>query len=216
MGIFVCREFARRRLRVIGFDQFDPPHDRGSHTGDTRVSPASAYAEHPDYVPLAHRAGALWDQLGAEEGAIFLHRTGMLSIGEPDSWPDHRRQSQCGGTRSDARLSVAGRGTHKISGLQAAPGVECAVRACGRLDRCGRLAASRFAAGRGLRRRTVYQHASRRTGSGRAASFRAHDQRRYFLSQAPCDHCRRMVRSHPQGIESASHSRSKLLVWGAA
>jgi sarcosine oxidase len=84
MGIFVCREFARRRLRVIGFDQFDPPHDRGSHTGDSRVF-RTAYAEHPDYVPLAHRAGVLWDQLGAEEGATFLHRTGMLSIGEPDS-----------------------------------------------------------------------------------------------------------------------------------
>ncbi len=84
MGTFVCREFARRGRSVIGFDQFDPPHDRGSHTGDTRVF-RTAYAEHPDYVPLAQRAGALWDQLGAEEGETFLHRTGMLSIGERDS-----------------------------------------------------------------------------------------------------------------------------------
>src|SRR3954447_3806249 len=84
MGTFVCREFARRRVSVIGFDQFDPPHDRGSHTGDTRVF-RTAYAEHPDYVPLAQRAGALWDQLSAEEGTTFLHRTGMLSIGERDS-----------------------------------------------------------------------------------------------------------------------------------
>src|SRR3954463_13750037 len=84
MGTFVCREFARRRLSVIGFDHFAPPHDRGSHTGDTRVF-RTAYAEHPDYVPLAQRAGALRDQLGTEEGATFLHRTGMLSIGEPDS-----------------------------------------------------------------------------------------------------------------------------------
>lgn len=84
MGTFVCREFARRRVSVIGFDQFNPPHDRGSHTGDTRVF-RTAYAEHPDYVPLAQRAGALWDQLGAEEGTTLLHRTGMLSIGEPDN-----------------------------------------------------------------------------------------------------------------------------------
>jgi hypothetical protein len=84
MGTFACRDFARRGLSVIGFDQFDPPHDRGSHTGDTRVF-RTAYAEHPDYVPLAQHAGALWDQLGAEEGATFLHRTGLLSVGEPES-----------------------------------------------------------------------------------------------------------------------------------
>jgi sarcosine oxidase len=84
MGTFACREFARHGLNVVGLDQFDPPHDRGSHTGDTRVF-RTAYAEHPDYVPLAQRAGALWDRLGVEEGATFLHRTGMLSIGEPDS-----------------------------------------------------------------------------------------------------------------------------------
>src|SRR3954470_17275886 len=83
MGTFVCHEFARRRVSVIGFDQFDPPHDRGSHTGDTRVF-RTAYAEHPNYVPLARRAGALWDELGAQEGTTFLHRTGMLSVGEPD------------------------------------------------------------------------------------------------------------------------------------
>jgi sarcosine oxidase len=84
MGTFACLEFARLGLRVIGFDQFDPPHDRGSHTGDTRVF-RTAYAEHPDYVPLAQRAGVLWDRLGSEEGETFLHRMGMLSIGEPDS-----------------------------------------------------------------------------------------------------------------------------------
>jgi sarcosine oxidase len=37
MGTLACREFARRGLSVVGFDQFNPPHDRGSHTGDTRV-----------------------------------------------------------------------------------------------------------------------------------------------------------------------------------
>jgi sarcosine oxidase len=84
MGTFACRDFARRGLSVIGFDQFNPPHDRGSHTGDTRVF-RTAYAEHPDYVPLAQHAGALWDRLGGEEGATFLHRTGFLSVGEPES-----------------------------------------------------------------------------------------------------------------------------------
>ena len=84
MGTFACLEFARRGRSVIGFDQFAPPHDRGSHSGTTRVF-RTAYAEHPDYVPLAVRAGVLWDRYGAEQGTTLLHRTGMLSLGSPDS-----------------------------------------------------------------------------------------------------------------------------------
>lgn len=83
MGTFACREMARRGQSVLGLDQFAPPHDRGSHSGTTRVF-RTAYAEHPDYVPLALRAGALWDEIGAEEGRHFLHRSGLLSLGEPD------------------------------------------------------------------------------------------------------------------------------------
>ena len=29
MGTFACRDFARLELSVVGFDHFDPPHDRG-------------------------------------------------------------------------------------------------------------------------------------------------------------------------------------------
>ena len=84
MGTFASLEFARRGRSVIGFDQFAPPHDRGSHSGATRIF-RTAYAEHPDYVPLALRAGVLWDRYGAEQGTTLLHRTGMLNLGSPDS-----------------------------------------------------------------------------------------------------------------------------------
>lgn len=82
MGSFACLEFARRGLRVVGFDRFAPPHQLGSHSGDTRVF-RTAYAEHPDYVPLAQRAGDLWDQHSLDSGRTLLHRTGMLSAGPP-------------------------------------------------------------------------------------------------------------------------------------
>src|SRR5262249_36988110 len=82
MGSFTCLELARQGLRVAGFDQFAPPHDRGSHSGDTRVF-RIAYAEHPDYVPLAQRAALLWDQHGSDFGKTLLHRSGMLSAGPP-------------------------------------------------------------------------------------------------------------------------------------
>jgi sarcosine oxidase len=84
MGAFACREIARRKASVIGFDRFAPPHNRGSHSGDTRVY-REAYAEHPDYVPIARRAGQLWDDFGREAGSVLLHRSGMLSVGAEDS-----------------------------------------------------------------------------------------------------------------------------------
>jgi sarcosine oxidase len=84
MGSFACCELARRGARVIGFDRFVPPHGRGSHSGDTRVF-RIAYAEHPDYVPLALRASELWDQYAALGEAHLLTRCGMLSVGTPES-----------------------------------------------------------------------------------------------------------------------------------
>jgi sarcosine oxidase len=84
MGSFACCELARRGVRVVGLDRFSPPHDRGSHSGGTRVF-RIAYAEHPDYVPLARHAGMLWDQYGMAAGAPLLHRCGMLSVGDPAS-----------------------------------------------------------------------------------------------------------------------------------
>jgi sarcosine oxidase len=80
MGSFACCELARRGLRVIGFDRFAPPHGRGSHSGDTRVF-RIAYAEHPDYVPLALRASELWDEYASIGEAQLLTRCGMLSLG---------------------------------------------------------------------------------------------------------------------------------------
>jgi sarcosine oxidase len=85
MGTFACLEIARRKGSVIGFDRFAPPHDRGSHSGETRVY-REAYSEHPDYVPLAQRAGTLWERLGEEADTQLLHRCGMLSIGTPNSF----------------------------------------------------------------------------------------------------------------------------------
>ena len=84
MGAFACLELARRKASVIGFDRFAPPHNRGSHTGDTRIF-REAYGEFPSYVPLARRAGELWDKFGEEVQAVLLHRCGMLNIGPKDS-----------------------------------------------------------------------------------------------------------------------------------
>src|SRR6201999_1120213 len=67
MGSFVAVELARRRLSVAGFDQFTPPHGRGSHSGGTRIY-RLAYPEGTGYVPLTQRAGEMWEQAGEELG----------------------------------------------------------------------------------------------------------------------------------------------------
>jgi sarcosine oxidase len=84
MGSFACMELARRGATVAGLDRFEPPHGLGSHSGETRIY-REAYAESPAYVPLVKHAGKLWDTCGEEAGSPLLTRSGMLSMGPPDS-----------------------------------------------------------------------------------------------------------------------------------
>jgi sarcosine oxidase len=83
MGSFAAVELARRGLTVAGFDRFTPPHGRGSHSGGTRIY-RLAYPEGTGYVPLAQRAGEMWERAGEESGTQLLHRSGMLYMGLPD------------------------------------------------------------------------------------------------------------------------------------
>ncbi len=83
MGSAAAWHLARHGQRVIGFEQFDPSHDRGSSHGSTRPV-RQAYYEHPRYVPLLVRAYELWDELGSLTGSPALHRTGGLMLGRRD------------------------------------------------------------------------------------------------------------------------------------
>lgn len=84
MGAATCHHLAKREVSVLGLEQFDIPHGRGSHHGHSRMIRQSYY-EHPDYVPLLVRAYELWDELqSAAGGERFFHRTGGLSLGPPD------------------------------------------------------------------------------------------------------------------------------------
>lgn len=78
----VCH-LAGRGLRVLGIDQFAPPHDRGSSHGGTRIY-RQAYYEAPEYVPLARRALELWRELERVTGRALFSPTGGLTVGRPD------------------------------------------------------------------------------------------------------------------------------------
>ena len=83
MGAAACWMLARRGVRVLGLEQFDLPHTRGSSHGYSRVT-RTAYYEHPDYVPLLRRAHALWAELEQESGERILDLVGGLYLGPID------------------------------------------------------------------------------------------------------------------------------------
>ncbi len=80
MGAAACWEFAKRGVRVLGLEQFDIPHNRGSSHGYSRMT-RMAYCEHPDYVPLLRRSNSLWRELEQESGESILHLVGGLYMG---------------------------------------------------------------------------------------------------------------------------------------
>lgn len=83
MGAAACWQLARRGVRVLGLEQFDIPHNRGSSHGYSRMTRTSYY-EHSDYVPLLRRANELWRELERESGEKILHLVGGLYLGRLD------------------------------------------------------------------------------------------------------------------------------------
>jgi len=84
MGSATVYELARRGARVLGLEQFDIAHDRGSSHGMSRII-RLAYAEHPSYVPLLRRSYELWHELERATGERLLITTGGIDAGTPNS-----------------------------------------------------------------------------------------------------------------------------------
>lgn len=85
MGSAACYYLARRGQRVLGLEQFDIPHNRGSSHGHTRII-RLAYYEHPSYVMLLKRAYELWHDIENKSGEKLLYYTGSVDAGPSDSW----------------------------------------------------------------------------------------------------------------------------------
>ena len=83
VGSMTLWRLAARGVSCAGFEQFEPGHDRGSSTGDTRIF-RTAYFEGPGYVPLLLAAQPLWRRLEAETGRALLTLCGALMIGRED------------------------------------------------------------------------------------------------------------------------------------
>jgi sarcosine oxidase len=83
IGSAVLYHLARRGVRVLGIDRFNPPHDRGSSHGQSRVI-RQAYFEHPDYVPLLLESYSGWHELEQETNQKLLNQIGLIQVGPAD------------------------------------------------------------------------------------------------------------------------------------
>ena len=79
MGSAAIYQLAKRDHKVLGIDQFSPPHHYGSSHGETRII-RQAIGEGEEYVPLALRSYELWREIEREAGKELLVITGGLIL----------------------------------------------------------------------------------------------------------------------------------------
>ncbi|HMI97765.1 MAG TPA: N-methyl-L-tryptophan oxidase [Micropepsaceae bacterium] len=79
MGSAAAFQLAKRGRKVLGIDQFTPPHRLGSSHGETRIT-RLAIGEGEHYTPLVMRSHELWREIEKETDADLLTITGGLII----------------------------------------------------------------------------------------------------------------------------------------
>jgi sarcosine oxidase len=79
MGSATAYQLAKRGAKVLGLDQFTPPHAFGSSHGDTRIT-RLACGEGVQYTPLARRSNEIWRALENHTGKSLLVQNGLLVI----------------------------------------------------------------------------------------------------------------------------------------
>jgi sarcosine oxidase len=86
MGSAAVYQLARKGKKVLGLDQYAPPHTLGSTHGDTRIT-RQAIGEGLEYVPLTLRSYELWREIEQQTGQDLLTVTGGLIMASQSS-PD--------------------------------------------------------------------------------------------------------------------------------
>lgn len=78
-GSATIHQLAKRGARVLGIDQFAPPHDQGSTHGDTRIT-RLANGENPLFTGFVRRSHEIWREIERETGESLLTQCGGLVI----------------------------------------------------------------------------------------------------------------------------------------
>src|SRR5678815_6111543 len=79
MGSATLYQLAKQGNRVLGLDQFSPPHGNGSSHGESRII-RQAIGEGEEYVPFALRSYELWREIEIASGRNLLTVTGGLTL----------------------------------------------------------------------------------------------------------------------------------------
>lgn len=64
--------------KVLLLDSFQPPHNKGSHHGETRII-RYAYGEGEEYVPFVLKSQELWNDLERVTKRQLFINTGVLN-----------------------------------------------------------------------------------------------------------------------------------------
>ena len=92
MGSAALYQLSKRDNKVLGIDQFAPPHKMGSTHGDTRIT-RQAIGEGEEYVPLSLRSYEIWDELERKTGKKLLTITGGLIVGQDNGQSLHGKNN---------------------------------------------------------------------------------------------------------------------------
>lgn len=92
IGAATFYQLAQRGTKVLGIDQFNPPHDQGSSHGESRIT-RLAIGEGDEYVPLVHRSHQVWRELEARTGRSIFENTGGLIMAPRDRIAAHHGKS---------------------------------------------------------------------------------------------------------------------------
>ncbi|NEU31673.1 N-methyl-L-tryptophan oxidase [bacterium LRH843] len=84
MGMAAGYYLAKSGKKTLLLDSFQPPHNKGSHHGETRII-RYAYGEREEYVPFVLRAQELWNDLEKETGKQLFLQTGVINVGSSKS-----------------------------------------------------------------------------------------------------------------------------------
>ncbi|MCL6260082.1 N-methyl-L-tryptophan oxidase [Aquiflexum sp. TKW24L] len=89
LGSSTLWQLSKSGKRILGIDQFSPPHTMGSSHGETRIT-RLAVGEGMDFVPIVKRSHEIWKDLESQTGTSIMTTTGGLLFDSGiQSWAKH-------------------------------------------------------------------------------------------------------------------------------
>jgi sarcosine oxidase len=89
IGSSTLYHLSKSGLKVLGIDQFSPPHEMGSSHGDSRIT-RLAVGEGSAFVPFVKRSHQLWTEIHKLTGEKIMTTTGGLLLDTVEKgWSKH-------------------------------------------------------------------------------------------------------------------------------